>query len=186
MKMNDVLYVPGLKKNLLCISYLYEKEFIVSFIDGEVLMWSRGKYIDDVLLIGVPEVGLYKLKGQLVSMLVHNTVTPSELWHIIFSHIHYKGLLIMINMVTGMQEIQVEHEGICKGCAQGKNVKKPFPSNNNKSKRVLEIIHSDVCGLMSSTSLSRYVYYVSFIDDFSQKTWIYFLKDKSELLNKFS
>jgi transposase InsO family protein len=38
---------------------------------------------------------------------------------------------------------------------------------------------------MSSTSLGRYVYYVSFIDDFSHKNWIYFLKDKHEVFNKF-
>ena len=34
-------------------------------------------------------------------------------------------------------------------------------------------------------SLSRYVYYVSFIDDFSRKTWIYFLKVKNKVFSKF-
>ena len=38
---------------------------------------------------------------------------------------------------------------------------------------------------MSSSSLSGYVYYVSFIDDFSRKTWIYFLKSKDEVFIKF-
>ena len=38
---------------------------------------------------------------------------------------------------------------------------------------------------MSSSSLSGYVYYISFIDNFSRKTWIYFLKEKSEVFNKF-
>ena len=38
---------------------------------------------------------------------------------------------------------------------------------------------------MSSSSLSGYVYYVSFIDDFSKKTWIYFMKNKDEVFNKF-
>ena len=37
----------------------------------------------------------------------------------------------------------------------------------------------------SSSSLSEYVYYVSFIDDFSRKTWIYFLKSKDEVFSKF-
>jgi hypothetical protein len=64
-------------------------------------------------------------------------------------------------------------------------VKKPFPSSNRKSKGFLDIIYLDLCGPMSSTSLSRYAYYVSFIDNFSRKTWIYFLKDKSEVFNKF-
>ena len=44
-----------------------------------------------------------------------------------------------------------------------------FPSSESKAKGILEIIHSDVCGPMSSSSLSRYVYYVSFIDDFLER-----------------
>jgi hypothetical protein len=38
---------------------------------------------------------------------------------------------------------------------------------------------------MPSTSLSGYVYYVSFIDDYSRKTWVYFLKSKDEVFGKF-
>lgn len=64
-------------------------------------------------------------------------------------------------------------------------MKKPFPSSDSKDKGSLDIIHSDVCRPMSVTSLSGYVYYVSFIDGFSCKTWIYFLKTKSEVFNKF-
>ena len=60
-----------------------------------------------------------------------------------------------------------------------------FPTSENKAKEILEIIHSDVCGPMSSGSLSGYVYYVSFIDDFSRKTWIYFMNNKDEVFNKF-
>ena len=38
---------------------------------------------------------------------------------------------------------------------------------------------------MSSSSLIGYAYYVSFIDDFSIKAWIYFMKNKDEVFNKF-
>ena len=72
-----------------------------------------------------------------------------------------------------------------KGCAKGKNTKKTFPSSESKVKGILEIIHSDVCGPMSSSSLSKYVYYVSFIDDFSRMKWIYFMKNKDEVFSKF-
>ena len=81
--------------------------------------------------------------------------------------------------------MQEKHEGICKGCAKGKNTKKIFPSSESKAKGILEIIHYDVCGPMSSNSLSGYVYYVYFIDEFSRKTWIYFLKNKDEVFSKF-
>ena len=51
-----------------------------------------------------------------------------------------------------------------------KNIKKTFLSSERKAKGILEIIHYDVCGPISFSSLSGYVYYVSFIDDFSRKT----------------
>ena len=38
---------------------------------------------------------------------------------------------------------------------------------------------------MQTTSLSGYLYYVSFIDDYSRKTWIYFLKKKDEVFERF-
>ena len=79
----------------------------------------------------------------------------------------------------------MNHEGVCKGCEQGKNVKSPFSSSDNKAKGILDIVHSDMCGPMTATSLSGYVYYVSFIDDYSHKTWIYFLKGKNEVFSKF-
>ena len=69
--------------------------------------------------------------------------------------------------------------------AKGKNTNKTFPSSESKAKGILEIIHSDVCGQMSSSSVSGYVYYVSFIDDISRKTWIYFMNNKDEFFNKF-
>ena len=65
MKMKNVLFVPGLKKNLLSISTLDAKGMRVSFVDDQVLMWTKEKTIDDVVVIGEQEGGLYKLKGQL-------------------------------------------------------------------------------------------------------------------------
>jgi transposase InsO family protein len=38
---------------------------------------------------------------------------------------------------------------------------------------------------MPSSSISGYVYYVPFIDDYFRKTWVYFLKSKDEVFSKF-
>ena len=88
-------------------------------------------------------------------------------------------------MVTGLPDIQVEHDGVCKGCTLDKNVKGSFTSSENRPKGILDIIHSDVCEQMTVPSLGNFVYYVLFIDDYSRKTWIYFLKEKDEVFNKF-
>ena len=96
--------------------------------------------------------------------MVHDTVEPNELWHIRLAHVHYREQPFASKAVEGIPEIQDKHEGVCKGCVKGKNTKKTFPSSESKAKGILEIIYSDVCRPISSSSLSRYVYYVSFID----------------------
>ena len=57
--------------------------------------------------------------------------------------------------------------------------------SETKTKGTLELIHLDVCDPMYSTSLSGFEYYITFIDDFSRNTWIYFLKAKGEVFEKF-
>ena len=72
-------------------------------------MDKRKKTIDDAVVIGVEEGGLYKLKGHVDSTLMASTIIPCELWHTILAHIHYKALPIVIKVVIGLPEIQVDH-----------------------------------------------------------------------------
>ena len=104
--MKDVLFVPGLKKNLLSISTLDAKGMRVGFVDGQVLMWPRGKTIDDAIVIGEQEGGLYKLKGHPEQAMVHDIVEPNELWHRRFAHVHYIALPLASKVVEGHPEIQ--------------------------------------------------------------------------------
>jgi transposase InsO family protein len=111
--------------------------------------------------------------------------SSNELWNRRLGHVHYNVLPDLQNMVCGMPYISLSKNEICKGCMLGKNIKKEFPSTNNKAQGILDLIHSDVCGPMSSPSLSGFLYYFIFIDDYSRKCWIYFLKDKSDTFDKF-
>jgi hypothetical protein len=119
---------------------------------------------------------MYKIKGHSEASMTHAIENPCEIWHRILSHINYKVPPYVCKAVTGLLELKVDHEGMCSGCVQGKNIKNHFLKRDNKEEGVLELIHSNVCGPMPSSSINGYVYYVSFIDDYSHKTWVYFLK----------
>jgi transposase InsO family protein len=88
-------------------------------------------------------------------------------------------------MVCGMPSIYLSKNEIYKECMLAKNIKKAFPNSDNRAQDILDLVHSDVCGPMSSPSLSGCLYYFIFIDDYSRKCWIYFLKAKSETFDKF-
>ena len=81
------------------------------------------------------------MKGHLEQALVHDIVEPSELWHRRLAHVHYRALPLAIKAIEGLLEILAKHDGVCKGCAKGKNTKKTFPSSESKAKGILEIIH---------------------------------------------
>jgi hypothetical protein len=67
---------------------------------------------------------------------------------------------------------------VFKGCASGKYTKTAFLSSDSRVTSILDPIHYDVCDPMSSISLSGFVYYVTFINEFSMKSWIFFMKTK--------
>ena len=88
--LNNILYVPGLKKNLLSISCLEDKGDIVSFFDGKVLVWEKYSSIDKARVIGVHEGSLYRFITPPPQSLVHMEINPIELWNRRYGHLHYK------------------------------------------------------------------------------------------------
>jgi hypothetical protein len=150
-----------------------------------VLSWHKDSSIEDARVIGRCEGNLYRLLERNEEALVHDEVKPNELWHRRYAHINYQALPFLGKMVEGIPELKSTHEGICKGCALGKNIKKPFPSSNNRSKETLDLIHLDVCRPMPIKSLGGDIYYLTFIHDYSRKMWLYLLKSKDEVFRKF-
>jgi hypothetical protein len=185
LQLSEVLYVIGMKRNLVSISALEEKGYKVTFYKGKFLAWHKDSHMNYDRVIGVQENNLYRLIVQPFQALLHDTIILSELWHRRLARIHYRSLLALGKMVAGLPEIQVQHNGVCRDCALGKNVKGSFLRSDNRSKGILDLIHLDVCGPMIVDSLNGYFYYVLFIADHYRKKWIYFLKTKDGVLAIF-
>lgn len=50
---------------------------------------------------------------------------------------------------------------------------------------MLELVHSDICGPITPCSNGGKRYILTFIDDFSRKSWVYFLQEKSKAFLAF-
>jgi hypothetical protein len=90
---------------------------------------------------------------------------------------HNKG------MVEGFPKCGLEVK-FCEHCIYGKQSRVRFPFGETRENGILDLVHSDVFGPVTIISLGRSLYYVSFIDDFSKKTWIYFLRKKSKVFRE--
>jgi hypothetical protein len=185
LQLSEVLYVTRMKSNLVSISTLEDKGYKVTFSEGKFLTWHKNSHMNSSRVIGVRENNLYRLIVQPVQVMLHDTINLSNLWNMRLSHIHYRSLPTLGKMVTGLPKIQLQHDGVYIGFSLGKNVKGSFLSSDNRSKGILDLIHSDVCGPITVASLNGYLYYVLFINDHSRNTWIYFLKTKDGVLTIF-
>jgi hypothetical protein len=75
---------------------------------------------------------------------------------------------------------------ICESCVLGKQKKLSFLKVGRTLRpRKLELVHTDLWGPSPVASLGGSRYYVTFIDDFSRKVWVYFLKNKSNVFETF-
>ena len=109
----------------------------------------------------------------------------NELWHRRMGHLHHGALRMLRETITEVPVLSNEHDDICRGRVLGKYAKATFPRSNNRARDVLGLMHSDICGPMSTRALSGGEYFVTFIDDHSRSTWIYFLKTKDEVFDRF-
>jgi hypothetical protein len=108
------------------------------------------------------------------------TMSYSLLWHDRFGHINYDNLRVLKkNGVSGLLVItrKMKH---CDACILGKYSKQPFHESTSKACRKLELIHSDMCGLVHVSSANGNRYIMTFIDDYMRMCWVYFLKENSK------
>ena len=55
---------------------------------------------------------------------------------------------------------------VCEGCIFGKQHRENFPViNSYRARTPLEIVHSDICGPMQTSSIGGCNYFLTFIDD---------------------
>ena len=60
-----------------------------------------------------------------------------------------------------------------------------FKTTMHKTEGILDYVHSDIWGPVQVVSKGGARYFMSFIDDYSKKVWVYFLKNKFEAFAKF-
>ena len=118
---------------------------------------------------------------------LHTSSDLTYLWHQRYGHLHYKGLktLQQRHMVHGLPQLEASNI-TCTNCFAGKQHRNPIPKASEWcASKVLELVHADICGPIQPISNSGKRYFLSFIDDYSHKSWVYLLLEKSEALDFF-
>ena len=113
-----------------------------------------------------------------------DNVKPSYLWHCRLGHINERRMA-KLQKSGNLGSFDYESYDTCESCLLGKMTKLSFKGKGERASGPLDLIHTDVCGLMSTHARGGFIYFITFIDDFSQFGYLYLLKDKSKAFEKF-
>ncbi|KAJ2945209.1 hypothetical protein O0L34_g9278 [Tuta absoluta] len=191
-KISNALLVPQLSANLLSVSSMAGKGYATVFTSkGAQIYLEKGlKISGTVVATGQNYKGMYKLdisEPQQQAQLTNVRNETAVLWHRRLGHLNVKAMSTLKKRTNGIN-CQIDSSGLdetCIPCLQGKLAKSPFKKSKSKSFKKCELIHSDLCGPMSTHSWGGALYLLTFTDDFTRKTFGYLLKSKSEVFSKF-
>ncbi|KAL4341388.1 hypothetical protein GQ457_08G037140 [Hibiscus cannabinus] len=183
--LTNVRYVPSLKKNLISLRALESKGSVVTIRDGVL----KVKYGALVLMKDIRKNNLYYYQGSTVIGAVAaasegDNLDSTLLWHMRLGHAGEKSLQIMAKQgfLKGAKACKLQ---FCAHCVLGKHKRVKFGTAIHDTKGILYYVHLDVWGPSKTSSLGGKHYFLTFVDDFSRRVWVYAMKSKYEVLRIF-
>ena len=110
--------------------------------------------------------------------------SATYLWRCRLGHIGVKRMK-KLHKDGLLESLDYESFDACEPCLLGKMTETPLFGTIERDTDLSEIIHTDVCGLMSVDARGGYRYFLTFTDDLSRYEYIYLMKHKSETFEKF-
>lgn len=183
VQVRDILYIPELSTNLLSVSQLVKNGCQVNFHETGCNIYNKEKQ-----LVATARLtnNMYKLNIVVGDAYVATTNSSETLdvWHRRMGHLNYNDVKKLENCTEGVKVTNSDSK-TCIPCIEGKQTRFSFKNEGSRATSQLEVIHSDLCGPMECNSLGGAKYFITFIDDYSRKVYVYFLKNKLDVTKVF-
>ncbi|WVZ85239.1 LOW QUALITY PROTEIN: hypothetical protein U9M48_032186 [Paspalum notatum var. saurae] len=170
LELNNCYFIPALSKNIISSSCLED--------DGgyEIIIKNKccSVYLNNMLYTRCPLVnGLYVFYLEDAPILNINAkrlkpsdLNPAYIWHCRLGHINKKRVEKLPRDGL-LDSFDYESFETCESCLLGKMTKAPFTGQGERASKLLALVHTDVCGPMSSVARGDFQYFITFTDDFS-------------------
>jgi len=184
--LQNALYVPTLRTNLMSITKIVDKKHQVLFTEKQAYVkdaFGKVKMVAD----RVGDLFYLRESENTTYVVTSDTSENSTEWHRKLGHLNWKDMLMMLrnDMVYGLNFKADDIPPTCEACAAGKLTSLPFSNRGKRTIVPLEIVHTDLCGPMRKESHGGASYFLTFTDDYSRWTEVYFIKNKSEVTSRF-
>lgn len=183
LHLNNVLHVPQAAKNLISATKLASDNSVFVEIHSKYFL-IKDRTTRSTVLKGPRRHGLYPLPSTSSTKQAFAVAPSLERWH---SRLGHPSIPIVMKVISSNKLPclrESNKESVCDACQKAKSHQLPYSNSLSVSNKPLELIYSDVWG-PASTSFGGKKFYVSFIDSYSKFSWIYLLKHKSDVFEKF-
>ena len=193
LQLSNVLYVPQLGTNLLSVARIIDCGWDVRFTSARCTIAKK-----EIAFQGEREGNLYYLRipegyVQAHIGLATNKAQPQtlEIWHRRLGHrtLDESTVEYLSNKVTEFNIKQSKHhkgeKELCGTCAVGRQHKEASTGTREKTKELLDVVHSDICGPMQISTLTCEKYFITFIDEKSGRIAVTLLQRKDQALQAF-
>jgi transposase InsO family protein len=190
LSISNVLLVESLNFNLLSVAKLCDLGFKCIFgvddveiisVDGSNLIFKGFRY-ENLYLVD------FDASEAKLSTCLLTKSSMGWLWHRRLGHVEMKQLnkLVKHDFVRGLKDVTFEKDKLCSACQAGKQVGKTHPKNSIVStSKAFELLHMDLFGSTTYTSIGGNKHGFVIVDDFTRYTWVAFLVDKSNVFLTF-
>lgn len=184
-EINNVFYVPEMEENLFSLSALTDAGMVVQFCGDRLFAKKNGK----VVLEGIQtENKMWQLLIEFDPNSQANMASSAAsmaTWHERLGHVNAETLKKMKSSgsVVGL-DFKASQEFFCEPCVLSKQKRVSHPVSTTRASVPGELFHMDICGPFSTPSFGGSNYYVVLKDDFSNYCFLYFLKQRSDILSK--
>jgi len=187
--LKNVLHVPKLSTNLISVQKL-TKDLSCNIVFhnnycilqdknsgrtiGHAREWNDLYYMED------PN---QPIKSQtLISESIMTSKEKAQLYHCRLGHPSLEVVKLIFPSLFKNLDMESLH---CEVCELAKHKGVPFPISNKISPSPFVLVHTDVWGPSNVPNISGTRWFITFIDDYTRVTWVFLLKQKSEVGSRF-
>ena len=187
LELNNCYCVPSLSKNIISASCLQAEGYDFRSVNNGCSLYFKDMFychtplVNGLYVLTLEESPVYNINAKRQRS---NDLNPTFIWHCRLGHINEKRME-KLHRDGILHSFDFESFETCESCLLGKMTKAPFTGQGERASDLLALVHSDVCGPMSSTARGGFQYFITFTDDFSRYGYIYLMKHKSESFEKF-
>lgn len=185
IQVKQVLYIPKLAANLLSVSAMVKNGCKVNFRDKGCDIYSKtGNLLCSATLVN----NLYQLNTHrevFSNLSCTDSLSNVVLWHRRMGHLNFLDVNKLPECAEGVNLVKHKGSITCTTCLMGKQTRLPFNNIGSRATQPLQLVHSDLCGPMDQESLGGMKYFITFIDDYTRRVHVYFLKNKLNILEVF-